>query len=646
MNDDKNSKINEVTEKADIVNIISNYIELKKAGKDYVGICPFHNDHDPSLHVTPQLKLFNCFVCHTKGNVIHFVSKYENISFGEALRKVAANCGVEIKSNASSYELKREKYLKIMNDATNLYESYLNLSTQGKEALEYLHNRKITDDVIKKFRIGLSNSDGTLITKTFLDEGKYLPIDLIGCGLINNDNNNKDRYYDLFRNRIMIPILDYRGNVIGFSGRIYKSNNKSDPKYVNSREGFLFKKSNVLYNYSNAVNEIKTKDSIYIFEGFMDVYAAYRAGVENCVCAMGTAFTEEHVKMITKLTKNIILCFDGDTPGINSSKRTIKMFQKENVSIRNVILPYGLDPDDYINKYGGEALKDLLLNKTVSSVDYLYEMERRKLNIEDNTSIQAFIRGINDIFELFNSSIINEKYIKKVAEELGVDVESIKNEFSKIQKKTPSNNYEDYGDVPNDYYYPPFNEDDIPPENYGDYNYPTDNLNDIPNVEVDTKAVKKGARIIRKYEKAEERLVYIALLDKTKANQIRRRLDDGEYVIKTNRNILYKIYNYYSKNDEMILDDFYQMLNEEEIDKVNQIRSTLDNVYKVNSDDDSSIDKLYEGMDSNIDCVKQVKYQKSLIDYDKTTLDNVEKKISAKRKLIVVKKKVDPLGGK
>lgn len=629
MNNDRYSKANEVVEKADIVGIIGSYIKLEKKGKDYVAICPFHNDHNPSLSVSPRLKLYNCFVCHEKGNVIHFVEKFENIPYREALRKVASTCGVEIKSNVSERDLKLEKYHKIMNDAVGLYESYLNLTSQGKEALDYLHKRNINDDVIKRFRIGLSNSDGTLITKNFLEEGKYLPIDLVNCGLIANDTNNKDRYYDLFRGRIMFPILDYRGNVIGFSGRIY--NTDTGAKYMNSHEGFLFKKSSVLYNYSNAINDIKLNDRIIIFEGFMDVFAAYRAGINNSVCTMGTALTSEHVSIITNQTKNIVLCYDGDKPGIDASKRAIKMFQEAHANVRNVILPLNLDPDDYINKYGAEALRDLLLNKSVPAIDYLYEIAKRKLDINDATTVQVFIEEIKDLFNLYKSKVLEELFTKKMASDLGVDIETIKAELSKV--KPTKQNDQDEEPLPADYNY---DYDDIPPENYGYDVYP-DNFED------DIKIVKKGTRVMQKYEKAEERLIYIALLDKNMANQIRRRLDDGEYVLRINRNILYKIYNYYNENDEMIYDDFYQKLNDDEKEKITLIREQLDSIYKVNSDDDSSIDKLYEGMDSNINCVKEVKFQKSIEDYGETTFENFEKKRAAKRNQVTVKKPYDPL---
>ena len=340
------SQIDEVIQKADMAAIIGEYVTLTKKGSDYQGLCPFHNDNHPSLSVSPRKFCYSCWSCGAKGNVITFVQNFEHISFQEALQKVALKSNVKLDIKVSERELKFNKYYQIMSDVSNLYEFYLNNTDEGKEALEYLHNRNLTDDVIKRFHIGLSGSLGDTVTKAFLDNGKYLPIDLLELCLIGNDEKNK-RYYDLFRNRIMFPIEDYHGNIIGFSGRIY--NTKSNAKYMNSKENVLFKKSNILYNYYEALNDIKKNDKIIVFEGFMDVIAAYRAGINNSVCTMGTALTVDQVRLLTGLTKNIILCYDGDEPGINASKRAIKMFIQAGANIRVCILPLGIDPDEYIN---------------------------------------------------------------------------------------------------------------------------------------------------------------------------------------------------------------------------------------------------------------------------------------------------------
>lgn len=625
-----NSKIDEVIAKADIASVIGNYVKLKKEGSDYKGLCPFHNDNNPSLSVSPRKHCYKCFSCGAKGNVITFIQNYKHVTFGEALREVAQTCGVEIETRVNPNEVRASKLHKIMDEACELYEFYLTNTTEGKEALEYLHNRNMDDDIIKRFRIGLSSVTGNIVTKALIESGKYLPLDLVDAGLVASDQT-KTRYFDLFRGRIMFPILDYRGNVIAFSGRIY--NTESNSKYMNSHEGFLFKKSNVLYNYFHASNDIELNDCVIIFEGFMDVIAAYKAGVKNTVCSMGTSLTLDQVKVITKLTKNIILCYDGDTPGIEASKRAIKLFLDAKATVRNVILPYGLDPDDYLNKYGKDALKKLLLIDNVLAIDYLYEISKRKLNLNDASTIDVFVKEIADLFKIYNSKILEQITIKKMANDLGIDIKTVEEE---LKKYTISNQNNDTYNV-NSCYTNEF--DDLTPPPINDYGYEVppieyENAGYTDVIDDNVNTVKTASRVIQKYEIAEERLIYIALIDKEKANQIRRRLDDGEYVLKINRDILYKIYKYYNENEHMIKESFETRLNDEEKAQLDKIYNSLNPIFGLTGDDDTSYLQLLAGLDSNIECVKKVKYQKTLDDFGETNLDNYEQKRLLKKQLL------------
>lgn len=423
--------IDKIVDSADIVDIISKYIPLTKKGADYKGVCPFHNDTDPSLSVSPTKKVWKCFSCGTAGNVIGFVQKFKNISFIEALSEVADTVGIKIDVHTNSEEdLQKNKLTGIVEDASKFYSFYLRNSKEGQEALKYLHNRMLDDDVIDKFHIGLSSDSNDLLYKSLLEK-KYLPLDIIQTGLIKEGNKNS--YFDTFRNRIMFPITNIYGKNVGFSGRLYnKQKDDNNPKYINSGDSLIFKKGNILYNYYESMNFIKNNDCCYIFEGFMDVIAAYRAKIYNAVATMGTALTQEQIRAISKLTKNVVLCYDGDDAGINATKKAIKLLVTCNINVKVVTLPIGIDPDEYINQYGEEQLNEVLTKKPTSSLDYLYQIEKRSLFIEDYSSIENYKRNLFSYMHYFKSTILNEMLFKKMSEDLSVPVDALKKDFGSL----------------------------------------------------------------------------------------------------------------------------------------------------------------------------------------------------------------------
>ena len=421
--------IRKITENADIVAIIGEHIKLEKKGNDYKGICPFHNDTNPSLSVSPSKKVFKCFSCGASGNAVGFIQRYKNLSFPQAIKYVGEKMGipVDIDDNVNQ---DLQKYLRIMEDAANYYEFYLKNSIEGKEAIQYLNDRHLDEEIVRRFKIGLASDEFDLLYKALTErDNPYLPLNLLEVGLIKAGKENT--YYDVFRSRIMFPIDDLNGNIIGFSGRIYKKTKKNEPKYINSNENVIFKKSNILYNYSRAVNVIKQKNHVFIFEGFMDVIAAYRAKIENAIATMGTALTNQQIQAIKKATNNITLCFDGDNPGIEASKRAIEMFHRANFNIKVMLLPEGLDPDEYANRFGTTSLYDFLENKTLSAPDYFYELEKRKLNKNDLYSVETFKQNVFAFLKMFNIASLTEIYLKRVADELNITITSITDDFQK-----------------------------------------------------------------------------------------------------------------------------------------------------------------------------------------------------------------------
>lgn len=523
------SLIQKVIDNSDILEVIGEYINLEKKGNDYKGLCPFHNDSNPSLSVSPQKKVFKCFSCNAAGNVISFVQRIENISFMDALKKVANKSGIKLNLKENPHEQRRQKYYKILNDATSAYEFYLHNTNEGKKALEYLEKRHISLDVIKKFRIGLSSHNENIICKVLLEQNKYLPIDLKEVGLIDDDTNGKE--VDLFHGRIMFPITDLKGNVVGFSGRVY--DRESNSKYLNTKENEIFKKKEILFNYSSCVNDIKMLNHVFVFEGFMDVIACYRAGINNAIATMGTSLTENQVEIISSLTNNITLCYDGDNPGIEASKRAIKMFMKKNISLSSIVLPEGLDPDDYINKFGKEAFLDLFNNHRVSSIDYLYEIAKKKLDRSNPNSLIAFQKEVYNIIKEINNPSLNSYLLNKLSSDLAIDKSKLENDLSSYSSSKAL-------------------------------------INDIRK----SNKSKEQTYERRNYEEAEKGIVYLSFYNRDVCMKVRKKLAIDEFINSINRNILFALYEYYDLSKEMDKDEFLKTLDPLELDTLNTIINT------------------------------------------------------------------------
>ena len=330
----------EIRNKIDIVEIISNYVPLTQRGKNYFGVCPFHDDHSPSMSVSKEKQIYTCFSCGATGNVFTFVSNYEHINFYDAVKILGNKIGYNLGTSIINKN-KEDKSLEVYDLACKFYQNNLN-TMLGKNAIEYLEKRKIDKETIKKFKIGLSIAK-TSVTDYLLNKQFSLK-ELISLG-ISNDNGT-----DLFINRIMFPLYDLQGNVVAFSGRIY--NTKDSSKYVNTKETKIFKKGNLLYNYHQAKDVLKKSESIIVMEGFMDVIRASTIGINNCVATMGTAFTKQHANLLRKMTDNIILCFDGDSAGEEATTSAIEVLKELDITPKIIRLEENLDPDEYILKYG------------------------------------------------------------------------------------------------------------------------------------------------------------------------------------------------------------------------------------------------------------------------------------------------------
>lgn len=420
MND--NDLIKEVRSASNIVDVISSYLPLVKKGKNYFGVCPFHDDNNPSMSVSEDKQIYKCFSCGASGNVFNFVMDYEKIDFKSALYLLAKRSGINVSNNLVKTNNKNDKFYEIYNIAEKYYQNNLNTSL-GLEAKSYLHNRGIDDELIKHFKIGLSlkEQDGLV---NLLVKKNYSIKDISLIGLSNMDK-------DLYINRIMFPLFNTNGDTIGFSGRIY--NTKSDSKYINTRETLIFKKGENLYNYHLAKDEARKEKSLIVVEGFMDVIRLYSIGVKNVVALMGTSLTKEQTTLIKRTSTNIILMLDGDNPGKKAIVNVGHILEEENLRVNVVALPEELDPDEYILKYGKERFINLLNNPIEYSefkINYLKEGKDLTKIDEQSSYVNEVLQELSNI----DDDIKKELILKKLEKEFNLDIEFLRNKLQNMQK--------------------------------------------------------------------------------------------------------------------------------------------------------------------------------------------------------------------
>ena len=425
MNTLSQEKINEIRNSVNIVDVISSYIPLTPKGKNYFGVCPFHDDTNPSMSVSPSRQIYKCFSCGATGTVFKFIMDYENISFMEAVKKVADLGGIAVNIGKIHKKKTNTELHQIYDLSLKFYINNLN-TAQGKSAKEYLSKRNISEDVIKEFQIGLALKKDTL-SKILIK--KFKPEDVLKSGLV---GKNDYGYYDLFYERIMFPLYDLDGNPVAYSGRIY--NRQDNSKYFNTIETEIFKKGELLYNYHRAKDEARRKNKVLIMEGFMDVIRAYTIGVKNVVATMGTAVTEVQANLIKRMAKEIILCFDGDEAGAKATMSCSNELLKIGVTPKVIRLEDNLDPDEYIQKYGKEAFQkkiDNPINIMDFKLSYLKKGKDLTSSVDGAKYISELITELNKI----DDEILKDLTIKKVATEMDIDEDLIRKHLEKKEIK-------------------------------------------------------------------------------------------------------------------------------------------------------------------------------------------------------------------
>jgi len=424
--------INDVIQRTDLVDLISEKVALSKKGKSYFGLCPFHSEKTPSFSVEPDKKIYTCFSCGEKGNAITFKQKTENLSFVDAVEILADRANIQIDFTEFKQENPNQKYFDINDDAKGFYKLLLSNTVSGQNAIEYLTQRGITKEIIDYFELGLAPNEYELLYKTLTEKG-YLVSDMVDLGLVKQGTNN---FYDLFRERIIFPIQDERNRSVAFSGRVYKTED-TNAKYINSPQTVVFTKSNILYNLNKALNEIKKTKRIVLFEGYMDVIAAHRANIHDAVASMGTSLTKEQVRLMKRYTDDVTICYDGDSAGIEATSRALTLLQAEGIKVKIVLLPDGLDPDDYINKFSSESLQKFINEQWVSSIRFLYIKNKNDIDFTKMLDIEKFKKRVFDLIKNESRTTI-EVFMKDISKDINISLESLRQDFQQYTRKNIS----------------------------------------------------------------------------------------------------------------------------------------------------------------------------------------------------------------
>ena len=571
-----NNLINEIRNSVDIVDIISGYIPLTSRGKNYFGVCPFHDDHSPSMSVSKEKQIYTCFSCGATGNVFNFIQDYEKISFKDALKKCADIAGIDINIKGDSKKVKNQDLYDIYDIAQKFYQNNLN-TEYGKKAIAYLQNRGLNMDTIKHFNLGLSlNSNNSLYN--ILSKKNYATKLLVDSGLITTNN------VDIFKNRIMFPLYDATGRLVGYNGRIY--NNEDTNRYVNTKETEIFKKREFLFNYANVLEEVRRKKCIYVMEGPMDVLKSYQNGIKNVIATMGTAFSAEHALLIRRLKCDVILCFDGDEAGRHGTKLAIDELVKIGITPKVVMLDEGLDPDTALAK-DVDGFKNLIDNP-ITIMDFKEKVLHDNLNLNNAEELATYVNDMLKEIAKIDDDILKEITLNKLVSESKLDKNMLLDKLANLNK--------------------PIEEEII--------------------------EVPKEKKKIDKYEKSERNLLYymlhypdvIMMYDKKVTH-----ISNDSY-----RKLAFQISGFYKKNKYINVADLITELKEDkdaiktigELESLNlkekyteeEIDDYLNNILEENVNNQINIYKKELRQENNLD--KKIEYAKKLVEFKLRSEEN------------------------
>lgn len=528
------SIINEIKDKTDILDLVSEYVKLEKRGRNYIGLCPFHDEKTPSFTVSEDKQICHCFGCKKGGNVFQFTQEIKDISFVEAVKELGdrVNVAVDIEATQSNSNVQiASDDLQMIEMHELIQEFYyyaLTKTVEGEQALTYLQERGFTDALIKERGIGFA-PDSSHFCHDFLQKKGY-DIELAyEAGLLSRNEENFS-YYDRFRNRIMFPLKNAQGRIVGYSGRTYTG---QEPKYLNSPETPIFQKRKLLYNLDKARKSIRKLDEIVLLEGFMDVIKSDTAGLKNLVATMGTQLSDEHITFIRKLTSNITLMFDGDFAGSEATLKTGQHLLQQGLNVFVIQLPSGMDPDEYIGKYGNDAFTAFVKNDKKSFAHYKVSILKDEIAHND-LSYERYLKELSHDISLMKSSILQQKAINDVAPFFNVSPEQLANEIQ-------------FNQAPANYY---------PEDEYGGY------------IEPEPIGMAQFDNLSRQ-EKAERAFLKHLMRDKDTFLNYYESVDKDNFTNQHFKYVFEVLHDFYAENDQYNISDAVQYVNS------NELRETL-----------------------------------------------------------------------
>ncbi|AKL92006.1 DNA primase [Staphylococcus capitis] len=581
------SVINEIKDKTDILDLVSEYVKLEKRGRNYIGLCPFHDEKTPSFTVSEDKQICHCFGCKKGGNVFQFTQEIKDIPFVEAVKELGERVNIKVDVGQTQYNQQSQmasddlKMIEMHELIQDYYHYALMKTVEGEEALNYLRQRGFTDELIKQRQIGYA-PDSSHFCHDFLEKKGY-DIELAyEAGLLSRNEENFS-YYDRFRNRIMFPLKNAQGRIVGYSGRTY---NNQEPKYLNSPETPIFQKRRLLYNLDKARKSIRQNDEIVLLEGFMDVIKSDYAGLKQVVASMGTQLSQEHMTFLKKLTNNITLMFDGDYAGREATLKTGQALLQQGLNVYVIQLPSGMDPDEYIGKYGNEAFLNFVAKDKKAFVLFKVESHQDEINNNDLAYERHFREATHDIAQV-QSTILRNKLIQDVANIFNMSPEMIYHEVG-------SNN------MPH-----------VAPAEYG-------------------YSPQSGSQLfnnLTKHEKAERALLKHFMKDKDTFINYYQKISDEDFTNKYFKSIFNILHDYFSEHDNYSISDVMQYIDSNELREafIELEQYTLndepyeneieDYILIINNNDDESIESLNHKLReaSRIGDVELQKYYLQLI---------------------------------
>ncbi|MEV5037126.1 DNA primase [Peribacillus frigoritolerans] len=429
----EDEKINQIREAVDIVDLIGEYVQLKKQGRNYFGLCPFHGENSPSFSVSTEKQIFHCFGCGAGGNIFTFLMDIEGYSFVESAKVLAekGNVPLEVEINKDSKRSNMPAGAQQMIEAHDLlrkfYHHLLVNTKEGQDALEYLLKRGFTEETIEKFQIGYSLDSWDFVSKFLLKRG--FPAEYMEQAGLIIFREKDESYFDRFRNRVMFPIMDHQGNTIAFSGRAMGDD---EPKYLNSPETPIFNKSKTLYNFHHARPHIRKKEQAVIFEGFADCISAVGAGVENAVATMGTALTDQHIQLLKRNTDQILICYDSDSAGLNAANRAVNMLQDHEFSVKVALMPDNLDPDDYIKEFGEKSFVSEVIGASLTYMAFKMHYLRRGKNVNNEGDRIQYIEEVLKEISRLPNAVERDHYLRQLSSEFSLSLDALEQQQRQV----------------------------------------------------------------------------------------------------------------------------------------------------------------------------------------------------------------------